>query len=175
MYEGCKIDDRLWNPLYTKSPKPDRRLGNALLNCHWYVAPRRGRSGEMLLLMEGLLDRVFLSAGVGKRRLRLLDKTATLVTLSCLYSRFSDSFHIIYIVRWEIAMDIIFSVSALFRHKRMFGDGRIFSNRVVYNKCDLRTPYGRKLRSCVWKKPNPGIGAGEPKLLGSAIGRVLLG
>ena len=26
MYEGCKIDDRLWNPLYTKSPKPDRRL-----------------------------------------------------------------------------------------------------------------------------------------------------
>ncbi len=26
MYEGCKIDDRLCNPLYTKSPKPDRRL-----------------------------------------------------------------------------------------------------------------------------------------------------
>ena len=26
MYEGCKIDDRLWNPLYMNSPKPDRRL-----------------------------------------------------------------------------------------------------------------------------------------------------
>lgn len=26
MYRGCKIDDKLCNPLYTKSPNPDRRL-----------------------------------------------------------------------------------------------------------------------------------------------------
>ena len=120
----------------------------------------------MLLLMEGLLDRVFLSAGVGKRRLRLLDKTATLVTLSYSYSRFSDSFHIIYIVRWEIAMDIIFSVSALFRHKRMFGDGRIFSNRVVYNKCDLQMPYGRKVPTVRLEKAESGNRSGGTKIIG---------
>ena len=88
------------------------------------------------------------------------------ITLSCLYSRFSDSFHIIYIVRWEVAMGIIFSVSALFRHKRMFGDGRIFSNRVVYNKCDLQTPYGRKVPTVRLEKAESGNRSGGTKIIG---------
>ena len=54
-------------------------------------------------------------------------------TLSGSYSRFSDSFHIIYIVRWKVAEAVIFSNSALFQHQRMFLRGRIFVNRVVYN------------------------------------------
>ncbi len=72
-------------------------------------------------------------------------------TLSCLYSRFSDSFHIISPVFWESGKREVFSVSALLRHKRMFFDGRIFQNHVVYNMLSQEHRVGQKFQLLVPK------------------------
>ena len=86
--------------------------------------------------------------------------------LSCSYSRFSDFFHIIYSVRWKISWDSVFNVSTLFRHKRMFGGGRIFYNLVVYNKCSSRTPHGKKVPVARLEKAESGNRSGGTKIIG---------
>ena len=48
----------------------------------------------------------------------------------------------------------VFSVSALFRHQRMFLGGRIFRNRVVYKRCGVRNAEWDEIsnRVFLWQK-----------------------